>query len=114
MSVVSNATNNPNDILGIWLMANKNVKVEIYKTNNQYFGRVIWMDEDANKKNFSLGGIIIDKVQYNPDTQKYEDGSFYGRGHKLKCELKLVEKDRIEIKVSKAFLHQTRYCIRVV
>jgi len=112
-SFVSNDNNSPNDILGNWLMANNNVIVEIYKADNQYFGKVIWMDKDANKRNFSLGGIIIDKMQYNPSTQKYESGYFYGRGHKLSCELKLVEKDRIEVKVSKGLLHQIRYCTRV-
>jgi uncharacterized protein (DUF2147 family) len=112
-SFVSNANNSPNDIMGNWLMANKNVIVEVYKTDNQYFGKVIWMDKDANKKNFSVGGIIFDKMQYNPDTQKYVGGNFYGRGHKLSCELRLIEKNRIEVKVSKGILHQIRYCSRV-
>lgn len=112
-SLISNANYSPNDILGTWLMANKNVIVEVYKADNQYLGKVIWMDKDANKKNFSVGGIIIDKMRYNPSTQKYEGGNFYGRGHKLSCELRLVEIDRIEVKVSKGFLHQIRYCSRV-
>ena len=113
ISLLSIANNEPNDILGIWLMANKNVKIEINKVGNQYLGKVIWMDEDANKKNFSLGGVIIDEVEYNPNTKKYEGGSFYGRGYKLNCELKLVEKNLIEIKVSTGFLYQIRYSTRV-
>ena len=108
-----NANGNPNEILGIWLMANKNVKVEIFKTGNEYRGKVIWMGKDANKKNFTIGGIILDNMVYNAVTCKYEGGNFYGRGHKLNCELTLVEKDLIEVMVSKGFLYEIRYCTRV-
>lgn len=103
----------PNDILGIWLMANKNVKVEMYKTNGEYFGRVVWMDVDADKRNFEVGDIIIDNMKYDPDTKKYEGGNFYGRGYKLGCELRLVERDLVEVRVSKGFLYQIRYCTRI-
>ncbi len=102
-----------NDIQGVWLMANKNVKVEIFRSNDLYLGKVIWMGADADKRNFKLGDIIIDDMQYNPTNRKYEGGSFYGRGYKLDCELKLVEKDRIEVRVSMGILHKTRYCTRV-
>ncbi len=112
-SVVVKASEDPNDILGVWLMANKNVKVKISKDYNTYYGKVIWMDVDANTKNFKVGGTIIDNMIFNPVTQKYENGHFYGRGHKLDCELKLVEKNLIEVKVSKGFVHQIRYCTRI-
>jgi len=101
------------NILGIWLMANKNVKVEMYKVDDLYFGKIIWIDEDANKKNFSLGAIIIDNMKYNSKTKKFEGGSFYGRGYKLDCELKLVDQNKIEVKVSKSVVSQIRYCTRV-
>jgi hypothetical protein len=110
---VCNAANSPNDILGIWLMANKNVKVEIYNTNGTYQGKVIWMDDDANKKNFSVGGLIIDNMKYNPSSQKFEGGNFYGRGHTLDCELKLIGSSLMEVKVSKGILYKIRYCTRV-
>lgn len=113
VSLKTGVNKNPNEILGIWLMANKNVKVEIYKVGAEYHGKVIWMDEDANKKNFSVGGIIIDNMLYNSVTRKYEGGKFYGRGHKLNCELNLVEKNLIEVRVSKGFLYEIRYCTRV-
>lgn len=101
------------NILGIWLMANKNVKVEMYKVDDLYFGKVIWMDEDANKKNFSVGAIIIDNMKYDPKSKKFEGGNFYGRGYKLGCELRLIDKNNIEVKVSKSFVSQIRYCTKV-
>ena len=113
VSHVCNGANSQNDILGIWLMANKNVKVEIYNANGIYQGKVIWMDDDANKKNFTVGGLIIDNMKYNPSSQKYEGGNFYGRGHKLDCELKLIGHSLMEVKVSKGILYKIRYCTRV-
>jgi len=108
-----NANAKPNDILGVWLMANKNVKVEIFKSGNSYFGKVIWMDVDADKRNFKLGDVIIDDMRYNPINEKYEGGHFYGRGYKLSCELRLLENNRIEVRVSKGILYKIRYCTRV-
>lgn len=101
------------NILGIWLMANKNIKVEMYKVDDLYFGKVIWVDEDANIKNFSVGAIIIDNMKYNSKPKKLEGGNFYGRGYKLGYELRLIDQNNIEVKVSKSFINQIRYCTKV-
>lgn len=100
------------DILGIWLMANQNVKIRVNKVDNKYEGKVIWMDTDANKKNFSMGSIIVDDLKYNNTKRTYEHGHFYGRGHKLKCEVKLIDLEKLQVRVSKGFIKQTRYCTR--
>lgn len=94
-------------------MANKNVKVEVYKNENLYYGKVIWMGEEANKANFKVDDIIIDKMQYNSHKQVYEGGNFYGRGHRFKCELKLVRTDMIKVRISKGALYQERFCTRI-
>ena len=101
------------DILGVWLMANQNVKVAVYQQDSLYYGKVIWMDDDANTKNFSLGGLMIDEMKYNSQNQRYEQGSFYGRGYRLNCALRLMDNDKMEVIVSKGFLKQVRYCTRV-
>lgn len=108
----STPTDNSNDILGSWLMANKNVKVLIYQSNEKYHGKVVWMDCDANTKNFKLGNTIIDEMEYNSEKARYEGGSFYGRGYRLNCALSLITKDLMEVVVSKGFLQQVRYCTR--
>ena len=33
------------DILGIWFNEEKDAKVEIYKENGKYYGKVIWLNE---------------------------------------------------------------------
>lgn len=104
---------NEKDILGVWLMANQNVKIHVTEVGNKYEGKVVWMDTDANKKNFNMGDIIVDNLKYNSTKQTYEHGHFYGRGHKLKCEVQLIEFEKLAVRVSKGFIKQTRYCTRV-
>ena len=53
------------NILGIWLMANKNVKVEMYKVDDLYFGKVIWMDEDADYEFSILLALGVAELTYN-------------------------------------------------
>lgn len=109
----ANAVNNPDNIIGVWLMANKNVKVHVYRSGQKYMGKVIWMDTDANYKNFSVGAVIIDNMIYNSANKSYEEGFFYGRGYRLDCELELIAPDSLQVDVYKGFIQQTRYCTRV-
>ena len=43
---------NSNDIIGIWLNEEKDAKIEIYKSENLFFGKLIWLKEpkDINGK----------------------------------------------------------------
>ncbi len=109
----ADAVNNPDNIIGVWLMANKNVKVQVYWSGEKYMGKVIWMDADANYKNFNVGELIIDNMIYNSANKRYEKGNFYGRGYRLDCELELISQDSLQVDVYKGFLRQTRYCTRI-
>lgn len=42
------AQTKPDDIIGIWLSTNKDLKVEMFKQNNKYFGKIIWFKCTAN------------------------------------------------------------------
>ena len=35
---------NSNDIIGIWLNEEKDAKIEIYKSENLFFGKLIWFE----------------------------------------------------------------------
>ncbi len=38
-------------VVGIWLTADKDSQVEIFKkANNQYYGKVVWLDEPLNEQ----------------------------------------------------------------
>ncbi len=50
-------------ILGVWLTQDKSGKIKIYKKGNQYYGKIIWMDEPYD----SNGKPVTDKE--NPDAK---------------------------------------------
>ena len=49
------------DILGIWLEEEKQSKIEIYKKNNSFFGKIIWLKEPLDKH----GNEKLDKKNPN-------------------------------------------------
>jgi uncharacterized protein (DUF2147 family) len=53
------------NIIGNWLTQDKGAKVEIYKSNNQYFGKIIWLKDAVNSK---TGKPWLD--DQNPDASK--------------------------------------------
>jgi uncharacterized protein (DUF2147 family) len=54
--------NAQNQIVGVWYNTVKTGKVEIFKINNQYFGKIIWLKEPLSEK---TGKPKVD--EYNPD-----------------------------------------------
>jgi len=80
-----------NDILGIWMTELKDGKIEIYKKNNLYYGRIVWIAEpnddngnpilDGNNPDNSLknrpvmGMDIITKMTYNG--KEWSGGEIY-------------------------------------
>lgn len=65
-------TNKADDIIGIWLSKKKNGKVEVYKTGNKYFGKLI-----RSKSMFEADGTTSKKDLKNLDaslrTRKLKD-----------------------------------------
>ncbi len=40
---------NPDEIIGRWMSSENNLAVEIFKTNNEYKAKVIWIDDSDDK-----------------------------------------------------------------
>ncbi|MCB0832663.1 MAG: DUF2147 domain-containing protein [Bacteroidetes bacterium] len=72
---------NPDDLLGTWLNEEGTSKIEIYKDNGQFFGKIIWLrdpvytqkDVDDNEGNarVKLGATKVDFK--NPDEARRDD-----------------------------------------
>ncbi len=79
-------------ILGTWLSEDKTGKIEIYKTGNSYYGKLIWgktmyeadgktskkdeKNQDASKRSRNLKDMpILTDFAYNKDV--WEDGKVY-------------------------------------
>ncbi|HEY1023817.1 MAG TPA: DUF2147 domain-containing protein [Sphingobacteriaceae bacterium] len=94
-------------IIGVWLTASKNAKIQIYKSNDRYFGRIIWADdlyeadgktlrhdsknEDPSKRNRTIKGLVL-LNSFNYKDGVWADGTIYdpqnGKTYKCKMELK--------------------------
>ncbi|MAJ98950.1 MAG: DUF2147 domain-containing protein [Flavobacteriales bacterium TMED288] len=94
---------NSNDIIGIWLNEEKNAKIEIYKSENLFFGKMIWLKEpkdingefktdknnpNKNLRNKKLLGLkILSNLMWNDKEKEWINGSIYnardGKTYKL-------------------------------
>ena len=94
------------EIIGVWLTDEKNGKIEIYKENNRYFGKLIWgsdmYDENGKskldaknpdkelKKRPLEGLVLLKNFEYNGD-KEWEGGKIYDpqSGKTYSCVMKL-------------------------
>ncbi len=75
-------------ITGYWLNAEKDAKIQIYKYNSRYFGKIVWV-----KNMYEKDGVTIRTDLKNPDKEarsksfinlviltnlKYDDGEWIG------------------------------------
>ncbi len=58
----SNAQTAADKVVGVWLTQNKDGKIEIYKSGNQYFGKLVW-----GKDLYEKDGKTLKKDIHNPD-----------------------------------------------
>ena len=96
-----------NDICGIWIEEKKQSHIEIYKTNNQYEGKIVWLLEPLNDegeikkdtknpditlRNKTIEGLIIVKNLEYLDNNEWGKGSIYdarsGKTYSLNAKLK--------------------------
>ncbi len=91
------------DIIGKYRLPNK-LDIEIFKTDNRYFGKIIALNgyengqttdlknpEKAKKKNLLVGMIIIKNLRYDDNEKKWLDGKMYGPEKGMFFNLKIVK-----------------------
>lgn len=107
---------NGDDILGVWFNEEKTGKVEIYKSGNKYYGKIIWLKEplDANGKEKTdihnsdaskrsqkvLGLIMLRGFTYDAEDNNYVDGNIYDpkNGKDYSCKMKLIDKNNLDVR----------------
>jgi len=60
-SFTSTFAQNADAITGVWLSADKDAKIEIYRSGNKYFGKIIW-----TKNMYEADGKTLRKDHKNP------------------------------------------------
>ncbi|GMQ28187.1 DUF2147 domain-containing protein [Algoriphagus confluentis] len=104
---------NADAILGVWNNTEKDGRIEIYKENGKYFGRISWLKEptengkpklDKNNADKSLrdqpilGLKILKGFVYDDGT--WEDGTIYDpkNGKTYSCVMNLKSPDVLEVR----------------
>lgn len=81
-------------ILGTWYNHEKDGKIEVYKKDNKYFGKIIWIKNNTNddgssprldKKNPSeklkmrpiVGTNILTELEWDAEENEWNDGEIY-------------------------------------
>ncbi|HEX6847167.1 MAG TPA: DUF2147 domain-containing protein [Chitinophagaceae bacterium] len=102
------------DIIGVWLTAGKEpAKIEIYKSGDKYFGKIIWLknpvqdnksrvdanNPDRSKRSQPIIGLIILK-DFKFDGDEWESGKIYDpeSGDTYSCYLTLKDKTTLKVR----------------
>ncbi len=100
-------------ILGEWYTTEKDAKIEIFKDQGKYHGRIIWMEEpeidgepvldnnnvDKSKKGRPIMGMrLLNDFRFN--SGKWEDGTIYDPrdGKTYSCTIKKKDDQTIEVR----------------
>ena len=91
------------NVLGVWYNQEKTGKIEIFKENGKYHGKIVWLKnatgEDGKpirdiknsdqrlRSRFKMGLQIMNHFDYNVREKKWENGTIYdtGNGSTYKC-----------------------------
>ena len=110
------AQSNPEDaILGEWYNASKEAKIEIFKENNKYFGRLSWLKEpddeegkpkvdienpDKKLQNRPLLGLVILRDFIYDGKNVWSDGRIYDpkSGKDYKCKMTLTKDNKLDVR----------------
>lgn len=96
-------------IIGIWMNAEKNAKFLIYKSNNKYFGKILWGtggdSKDSKNPNPKLrsrdviGLVILNNFEYK-DQNTWDNGTIYDpkNGKTYDCTLTLANDGNLQVR----------------
>lgn len=108
------ANTNPDDIVGIWLNANGQGQIQIYKEGDKYFGKLYWLKEpngpkgnpkldvnnpDPQQKNKPLlGSLILRNFKYA--NGEWKSGRIYDpqNGKDYECYIKLKDPKTLSLR----------------
>ena len=120
------------DILGVWFNEEKDAKVEIYKDNSLYYGKIIWLNEpnepatglpklddendDESLRNRPVMGLILVKDFFYEGDGLYEDGEIYDpkNGSNYSCYMKFQSMNQLKVRgyIGISLIGRTTYWTR--
>jgi uncharacterized protein (DUF2147 family) len=108
LAVFASGKANPDDILGYWLSESGQAQIHIYKENDKYYGKIIWLKvpddpkkggpkkddnnpDPAQRDKLILGSVILRDFKFNDG--EWTGGRVYDpqNGKDYKCYMKLKD-----------------------
>ncbi len=101
-------------ICGVWFTKNNSSKVEIFKKNGLYFGKIIWL-KSTDKGDFT-NKMVISDMTYNQSLRVWERGKLYYpvKDEQYQGIIQLSGKDTLSIRafLGKPFFGKTLTWVR--
>lgn len=105
---------NPDAILGTWLTGSGKGKVQIYKSGNKYYGKIVWLknptyedgkpkvdknNPDKSKQSIPLMGLNM-LAGFVFEDSKWIDGTIYDpeNGKTYSCKITLVDEKHMDVR----------------
>ena len=98
----SHSQTSESDVLGTWTNDKKTSNIEFYQEGDRYFAKVVWIKD--TKEGVHVGDVVALNLKYNPSENMYEDGKFNWGRYKMNCEMKLLDKNTLELNLSKMLI----------
>ena len=109
LGIIAKAQTKPDQITGTWLTEEKDGKVQIYKENGKYFGKLIWGDKpetldeenpDEKLRKRKVIGIILLKDLVFDGTDTWENGKIYDpqNGKSYSCKLTMEGMNQLNLR----------------
>lgn len=105
------------DILGTWLTDEGKGKIKVYKKNGEYFGKIIWLNDDVGPNNKGpkldvnnpverlqsrklVGTVVVKNLTWDAEEQEWNEGEIYDpeSGNTYSVYAWMNEKDVLHIK----------------
>lgn len=102
-------------ILGTWMVGSQKAKVQIYKKDNKYFGKIVWLknptyengtpkldkhNSEASERTKPLMGLNMLKDFSYVSDNTWEDGTIYDpeNGKEYSCIIKMKDNNTIDVR----------------
>ena len=120
------------DVLGIWFNEEKDAKIEVYKENGKFYGKIVWLEEPIDPETGKpklddenpdeemqmrpvMGLLLVWNFVYDDDGV-WEDGKIYDpkSGNTYSCYMKLQSMNELKVRgfIGISIIGRTTYWTR--
>jgi len=112
------ASEHSDRILGKWISTDGSLKVEVFKTGDEFKAKVLWFDDSDDKskpmetrtdehnpdktlrRRKLIGMEVVNNLKYNPDTKQWHHGIIYdaNTGKEWSSTVSLLKNDLLKVK----------------